>query len=706
MPEGRLSVPLKDKFYMDLSIIIVTHNSCDVIGKCLDSLLENPPSCRFETIIIDNASSDNTLLEIGEITQDIDVVANTSNKGYSRGVNQGINLSAGKMILVLNPDMIVGPDSIDILMKFMRENPEAGMAGSKLMDPDGTVQYSCRSFYTVRALFLRRTFLGKLFPRAKALREHLLMDYDHRETREVDWILGACMMVRRDTVEKIGMMDERFFLYFEDVDWCYRMKQHGWKVFYVPESSMIHLYRRASAGSFFNKPFLIHLLSLFRYYEKWNRFFYFLKRHRPLFKSAAFVLADLAAVNVAFLGAYWARDILDPYFANDLYPMSWYKYFIPFYNLIFFITFLFGKMYRIRRETRGGEELSRITRVVLTGLAVLMASTYLSRIRIYSRAVILGQGFLSVILVFLARRLLRYVHGVFIKAGFDHKRVLLVGEPGEAREFGSSMASNPELGMDIVGYVGEGGDSLGGRDELGEIIERFKIQEIFVLPSEQKVEHLFPMMVGMKFRSVPVRIISPLARFLDRDVSVDNIGGNYLLSLERGPVSRIRMVLVRFMEFIISILIIPFSAAAWLFIKIFSVLAGRPRIYFEERFAPGGRTIRWPRVVYGSQREGSDIFKPYLFFSVLTGRMSLVGPPALPAVSSLRGLEAEDTGIKPGITGKWRTEKTEDHPEALKDEIVELEKHSITNFILVILRSVGKSLTGSYPVWFYGEEVK
>jgi len=691
---------------MDLSIIIVTHNSGDCIGDCLASLVENPPSCGFETIIIDNASRDDTLSRIGEITADARVVANTSNRGYSRGVNQGIGLSTGRMILVLNPDIIVGPGSIDILMDFMRENPKAGMAGSKLVDSDGKAQYSCRSFYTVRALFLRRTFLGKLFPRARALREHLLMDYDHRQTREVDWILGACMMVRRETIEKIGMMDERFFLYFEDVDWCYRMKQHGWKVFYVPESTMIHLYRRASAGSIFNKPFLIHLLSLFRYYEKWNRVFYFLKRHRPLLKSAAFVLADLAAVNAAFFGAYWFRDILDPYFANDLYPMSWYRYFIPFYNLIFFITFLFGKMYRIRRETGGSEELSRITRVVLTGLAVLMASTYLSRIRIYSRAVILGQGFLSVILVFLARRLLRYAHGIFVKAGFDHKRVVLVGESKEAREFESSMASNPELGMDIVGHVGEDEGALGGRDDLGEIIDRFKIQEIFVLPSEQKAERLFPLMVGARFRSVPVRILSPLARFLSRDVSVDNLGGNYLLSLERGPESRIRMLLVRFLEIVISIMIIPVSAAAWILLKISSLMAGRPRIYLEERASPGGDLLRWPRVVFESKREGSDIFKPKLFFYVLTGRMSLVGPPALPAAFSRTELNAEDTQIKAGITGKWRIEGREDYIETLKDEIVELEKHSITNFILVILRSVGKSLTGSYPPWFYGEEVK
>lgn len=690
---------------MDLSIIIVTHNSSGLIGKCLSSIRENPPSREYEVIIIDNASSDGTPESIRAEFPEMRLVVNSDNRGYSRGVNQGISLSSGSLVLILNPDIIAREDSIDRLMDFMDDNPDAGMAGSKLVDPDGGYQYSCRSFYTVRALFLRRTVLGKIFPRAKALREHLLMDYDHEQTREVDWILGACMMVRRKAIDKIGLMDERFFLYFEDVDWCYRMKQHGWKVFYVPGSMMIHAYRRASAGSIFNKPFLIHLLSLFRYYEKWNRVFYFFKRHRQASKSVVFILSDLLAINCGFFGAYWLRYLTDGYFTNELYPLGWYKYFIIFFNLIFLLSFLFGRMYRVRRETGSAEELGRIIRVVLAGLAILMASTYLSRIRIYSRAVIIGQGVLGIILVFIFRRFVRRVHRVFVKAGFDHKRVAFAGGGKESRDLDASLAEYPELGMEIVGRIGEGEDSLGTAAEAEELIERFKIQEIFVLPTFQDDNKMMELMSASRKKSVPLKIVTQVARFLDRDVRVDEIGGYFMLSLERGPVSRLRIWMIRFVEICISAVVLPFSLLAALLLRFFALLTGRAKFFTERRRGSAKIDFEWPRVVFRSGREASDIFKPRLYLSIIAGRIGYVGFP--PLITDPGKEEARHIGrVIVGVTGRWRLQERGAPDYIMYEGLVEQERNSMINFVILLLRSLPNSLKGSYPDWFYNEEVK
>jgi GT2 family glycosyltransferase len=691
---------------MDLSIIIVTYNSEDVIGKCLSSLKEHSPSCEHEIIVIDNASTDGTSDLVSNEFKSMRLEVNSENKGYSRGVNQGISLSRGRMFLIINPDIIVGEKSIDRLFNFMEDNPDAGMVGSKLIGSDGSLQYSCRSFYTLRALFLRRTFFGKLFPRAKALRKHLLMDYDHQKTRSVDWILGACMMVRVEAIEKTGLMDERFFLYFEDVDWCYRMKQHGWNVYYIPQSVMTHSYMRSSVGSIFHKPFLIHLLSLMRYYEKWNSVSYFFKRHRPVLKSLVFVFIDFLAINASFVLAYLLRGLTDPFFANGLYPISWYSYFIPFYNLIFFFSFLFGRLYRIHRETDAVEEFGKITRVTLVGLAVLMTSTYLLRIRIYSRAVILGQGAISIFLVFALRRLIRVVHQFFVKAGFDHKRVCLVANREETKSFLNSISSFPELGIDIVGTISNEKNSLGTFGNIGNIINIFKIQEIFIFPSFQSVEKIFPVIVGPEYRTVQIRIVSTLARFFTNGVRVDRMGRNYLFSVEKGSVVQLKKWVIRIMDILFSFILMPFSIAFSLFLRLYGKVFGHISFYREKRYAGYKREILWPRIEFESGREGSDIFKPELYFLILINRLSFVGLPALPSKKDLIRFTGTEIVSKPGITGRWRILPLDYAVTSIGDEVVELQKQSLTNYILIIFKSAFVWMSGIYPEWFYSEDGK
>ncbi|HER43697.1 MAG TPA: glycosyltransferase family 2 protein, partial [Candidatus Eisenbacteria bacterium] len=217
---------------MDLSIIIVTHNSRSPVEKCIASIEEHPPSGSFEIIVVDNESGDGTPDMIAARFPSVRLIRSGANIGYSRGVNRGIRAAGGRHLLILNPDITVGEGSIDRLVDFLERTPDAGIAASKLVYPDGRLQHSCRRFYDFTVLLLRRTFLGRLFPNARILREHLMMDYDHESARSVDWVIGACMLVRREAIERVGLLDERFFLYFEDLDWCYRTQKAGWKLYY------------------------------------------------------------------------------------------------------------------------------------------------------------------------------------------------------------------------------------------------------------------------------------------------------------------------------------------------------------------------------------------------------------------------------------------------------------------------------------------
>ena len=238
---------------VDISVIVVSYNTRDLLEECLTSLFSNPPACVFEVLVVDNNSRDGSRALLARRFSDCTVIGNRRNLGFARAANQAYSVSRGDYCLVMNPDLRVLPGSIQTLWEFMQSHPDVGVAFPKLYNPDGSLQHSCRTFHTIGSIFLRRTPLGKLFPNSRILRDHLMTDWDHNTEREVDWALGGCMMVRRKAVSDPQLFDERFFLYFEEVDLCYRMKKTPWRVIYSPEAAMIHHHLRESAGKGLNR---------------------------------------------------------------------------------------------------------------------------------------------------------------------------------------------------------------------------------------------------------------------------------------------------------------------------------------------------------------------------------------------------------------------------------------------------------------------
>ena len=307
---------------MKLSVIIVNYNSCDDLARCLASLREHPPSCPHVVVVVDNASSEPALEALRARHPDVRWVMNEENVGYARGVNRGLAEVDAEWALVLNPDIQVPPGAIDALLAVGEARPRAGVLGPQLLNEDGSIQASARRFYTLRTLLLRRTPLGRVFPDSRSVREHLMLDFDFRSERAVDWVLGGAMLVRRAARERTGPLDERFFLYFEDVDWCFRMWQAGWEVLYTPASSMVHKHRRASAGGALRRAFWLHMGSMISFYEKWGLLLYLFKRWRGPLSAVTLWLIDLAALDGALLLAYGARVLLNPLFPEKLFPLS------------------------------------------------------------------------------------------------------------------------------------------------------------------------------------------------------------------------------------------------------------------------------------------------------------------------------------------------------------------------------------------------
>ncbi|MCS7252527.1 MAG: glycosyltransferase family 2 protein [Armatimonadota bacterium] len=252
---------------IDVSICIVNFNTRDELDGCIASLERGASLITFEVIVVDNASIDGSPHMVRTKYPWVKLIVNERNIGFAAGCNQAMLHSSGRYIMLLNPDTVVHDGAIEKLVRFMDEHPGVAIVGPKLLNPDGTLQYSCRAFPTLLTGLFRNTPLERLFPSNKPTKEYLLKNHSHEEPMEVDWLSGAAMLVRRDAIRTVGMLDEGYFMYCEDVDWCWRMRKAGFKVFYVPSAIVTHAIGKSSDQLFV--PMLIHRhRSMLRFYFK------------------------------------------------------------------------------------------------------------------------------------------------------------------------------------------------------------------------------------------------------------------------------------------------------------------------------------------------------------------------------------------------------------------------------------------------------
>lgn len=229
----------------DLSIIVVSWNVKDLLRACLNSVAEGLSSGKSrelstEVIVVDNASSDGTVGMLREEFPQIDLIANEQNLGFTQGNNQGIAFSDSRCVLLLNPDTEIVGDALGEMVAYMDAHDSVGALGPQLLDPDGQVQSSRRRFPGLRTAYVESTFLQPRVTGTDILERYYVLDRPDNEIQAVDWVVGACLLMRRKTLEEVGPLDERFFMYSEELDWCYRARKLGWEVIYFPTAQVVH----------------------------------------------------------------------------------------------------------------------------------------------------------------------------------------------------------------------------------------------------------------------------------------------------------------------------------------------------------------------------------------------------------------------------------------------------------------------------------
>ena len=234
---------------LDLSVVIVSYNVREHLLACLETVCASLKTggLRGEVIVVDNASHDGTVDAVRAAFPGVEVIANRENRGFAVANNQGIRRARGRVVVLLNPDTRVASDALGRLVHYLDENPAVGVVGPRLLYPDGRTQPSRRRFPTLLTGFLESTVVQDYWRDNRVLRRYYVADRSDDETQEVDWLVGACLAVRREAIETAGLLDERFFLYSEEVEWCWRIRRAGWRVVYLPEATVYH-HESASAG--------------------------------------------------------------------------------------------------------------------------------------------------------------------------------------------------------------------------------------------------------------------------------------------------------------------------------------------------------------------------------------------------------------------------------------------------------------------------
>ena len=265
---------------MKLSVVLLSYNTRDLTEQALRSTLTALDGIQSETFVVDNASVDGSAEMIKEKFPEVTLIVNDKNIGFSGGNNKALSKVSGSYILLINTDTIVHRDAFKELVGFLDANPQAGAVGCKILNPDGTLQLdSRRGFPTPFAAFCKMSGLSRLFPKHKKIARYNMTFLDPEKEAEVDVLSGSCMLVRKEAMDQVGLLDEDYFMYGEDIDWCYRIRKAGWKIFYIPSAQIIHfrgesgravplriLYRKSKAMSIFVGK---HMVRRYRFFPMW-----------------------------------------------------------------------------------------------------------------------------------------------------------------------------------------------------------------------------------------------------------------------------------------------------------------------------------------------------------------------------------------------------------------------------------------------------
>ncbi len=488
----------------DISIVIVNYNVKDFLSQCINSVFKSETLLSYEIIVIDNCSSDGSLEVFTELAKDesrLHYFYQYENLGFGKANNLGFQRSRGKYTLILNPDTLLEPDTLQVMFDYMESNSDIGASGCKVLNADKSFQSACRrGFPTPWASFCKLFGLQRLFPNSQLFARYNLSYLNENETNDIDALIGAFMFVRSDILNKINGFDEEFFMYGEDLDLCFRIKQSGYRISYYPNTTIVHFKGESAKRSTINETkHFYEAMEIFarKHYGKSKIFLSFLKlgiKFRLLFahlknnkSDLLFILIDLLIINTSLLLSTKLRrgDMLA--FPDYAYPTVFiYLSVITFFSMIFSGEY-FEQKHSIRKVFFG----------LLTSFLILTFLTYFFRDFAFSRGILLMTITFSVVLA----TMVRIANNIREKRRNTKttNKVVIVGWSDKAKDIVNKIKQN-QKNTEILGYINKLKiedvelEYLGEAEYIRKTINDKCITEVIVIDEEQ-----FKLNSGAKF---------------------------------------------------------------------------------------------------------------------------------------------------------------------------------------------------------------
>ena len=531
-----------------LSVIIVNYNVKHFIEQCLFSVFKALKNINVEVIVVDNNSVDGSIAVIRKKFPQVTLIVNAVNTGFSVANNQGIKMAKGKYILLLNPDTVVQEDTFEKTLAFMDSHEDSGGLGIKMLDGKGNfLPESKRGLPTPAVAFYKIFGLAKIFPGSKRFGQYHLSYLDKNKNHQVDILSGAFMLMRKEALDKVGLLDETFFMYGEDIDLSYRITQGGYKNYYFADSSIIHYKGESTKKSSVNYVIVFYkAMAIFA--QK-----HFSQNHASAFSFLIFLaiyLRAAAAIAVRFvkqwffpaidftlilLGIYICKDVYEIYFKlfPNFYSKDTINFFFPIYSLVwmFFVYLSGGYDVPLR--------ITKIIRGVLAGTAfILIVYSLLPEYYRFSRALILI-GSASTLLIFLIARLVYHILKIKrFKIG-GHKTNARIAIIGSEEEFNrvNELLTKTNIKSEFIGfvsvdnYIGSNQHHIGHINQISEIIDVHQINEIIFCAKDISSQFIINNMLTLVSSGVDFKIAPPESLSIIGSNSIDTAGDLYMIDI-------------------------------------------------------------------------------------------------------------------------------------------------------------------------------
>ncbi len=648
-----------------ISVIIVSYNVRAYLQQALYSLRRALAGIAHEIFVVDNASVDGTLAMLRQHFPEVIVLENRENVGFGRANNQALARARGEFVVMINPDTVVQEDTFRKLLAFFEHTPDAAAATCKIINPDGSFSVDCRhAIPTPMIAFWKVTGLSRLFPRSKLFGQYNLTYLDPNQTYPVPAISGSFMMVKRRVLEEVGFFDERFFMYCEDIDLCYRINLKGYKIYYVPTTQIIHYKGESTKKN--NLDYVVTFnRALYQFFQKYYAASYgflirwiivlgivlrgififfrnFIKEHFP-------VLLDTLILNLVILLAFVVRmEIKDHFSWEGVVKDYWIIHL--FSTVLFLASGVYLQVYPRHRLS-----VQAIVKANLMTFVLLASITFFFKQFAYSRLVVLGAALFSPLgMVFWRAVLKRHYRGDREAWGKDvfSKPTVVVGEGPETVHLYRKIRELHDLSYELIGVVAPNQESkvleeagipvLGTLEHLPQMIPMYGIRQVIFASEKLSYENILKAMSSVRTPRVEFKIAPSSMEVV--------IGKSYIERLDDYPLLDVEYALGnplnRFLKRLLDVLVAGVYLLVWAPIALPGLLWCRRRL---TRVAILGPQAELLPILQIDDMDFRRFLNRYLiFFEVLRGRVSLIG---MPIQRYRAGINPPAYWHRPGLTG-------------------------------------------------------